>query len=330
MQNQLPHQPNRSCAVTSSSFHLPIIYHHRQHGLRGRLSPCATDAAEDSGHQIAPTSIAPKWRQVVRRVANTDWHAARCTGYQRPSSPRGRDDIVASARGATRDEQRAACDLTLRLSAEVSPASICIGLPSSATANARSGCTADIAVWTQRVTAGRGRNASSTCAVTRAASARIRPSLLALRPASLGNAPCRHNDAFSTYRFYPLRLRQSRAPCQAPLAYPQMLLSAITPPGRTTCFATCHTALSYQSNQKENHRQPNLQSLNSAVPTAYRLVSARALVAHRYNLYLASMSQSRSLVLVTPQPTTVSWVDLNTYLFAVPSSKPSGTRSCRH
>lgn len=249
----------------------------------------------------------------------------------RPSAPRGRRYAAASLHGAARDDRRTACDARDISHSESSSALICTARSSSVSPRPRSGYAADVWGRRQRVTAERGRNASSPRAVTRGASGRIDPIILALRPANHESAPCRSNDAFPQYRFYPLRLRQSRAPCLAPLAHTQMSLSATTQPGRPTHFAVCRTALPFQSTQEENHRPSNLQyQCRRAEQTAYRLAPARALVAHRFNLYLASMSHPRSSVLVTPQLTTVSRVDLNTYPFVLPSSKQSRTGRCRH
>ena len=78
------------------------------------------------------------------------------------------------------------------------------------------------------VTAEGGRIAAAIGAVTRRALTENTAVFLALRANNDGNLQCQHNDAFSNTPNYPWRLRFSRAPCQAPLAYAQRILAALT------------------------------------------------------------------------------------------------------
>jgi hypothetical protein len=315
--NQLPRYPNRRSAVTSSSPNPASHCHLERRGFPGHSSLREADATL-AARRLTPSASWTPLRPLVRecyRASTPPDHGRHALMHQAEFIGRACAFSTLMASLTAEGLHALADTVDLRL----------------ADARQHRALAVAAAYSRERVTARRGRPASSKRAVTCGTAIRIVPISLALPPDIRANAACRNNDAFPQYRFYPLRLRQSRAPCQAPLAHTQRLLSATTQPGRETRFTVCSTALPYQSTQEENHPPSNLRyRCRSAAQIAYRLAPARALAARRFMLYLASMSQPRSSVLVTPQLTTVSRVDLNTYLFVAPSSKQSRTGRCRH
>jgi hypothetical protein len=165
-------------------------------------------------------------------------------------------------------------------------------------------------------------------AVTRGAVTENAAVFLALRANNYGNLQCQHNDAFSNTPNYPWRLRFSRAPCQALLAYVQRIL-AVSTKDETMLTSEPLFVLSFHTDIKENHPQPRLiVYVDSADWTAHRLTVSRALVAQTI-LAQASMSQLRSVVLVTPRFATVNRVGLNTYRHSRLSSKHPVVKRCQ-
>jgi len=170
-------------------------------------------------------------------------------------------------------------------------------------------------------------------AVTRGTWARERLIFNALRQPMPELAACPARDAFRAHRIHPWRLRFSRTLGRGFVPAPlQALVPAPTRWGPTTPHRGCRVVPLYSPLTEEIVRCLDaLSSTEGAEWTAYRPTPARALRAQRISL-LASMSQLRSVVLVTPLFATASRVDLNTYRFAGPSSKqpkPPRSHRCR-
>ena len=141
-------------------------------------------------------------------------------------------------------------------------------------------------------------------------------------------APCRGNAAFDGRYFKRDDCALSRAQRRADSAPLQVLVPAPTRWGLTTSHRGRRTPFSYALSMKEKYRCLNELSFDGAVWTARRSAPARILVI-RFLYHLASMSQLRSTVLVTPLPAAACRLDHNTYRFFGMSSKHRRTNRCR-
>ena len=150
-----------------------------------------------------------------------------------------------------------------------------------------------------------------------------------LRATSSGNAVCRGNAAFAGMNLMRDDCALSRAQRRVDSAPWQVFVPAPTRWGLTTPHRGRRKAPLFSLSTEEKHRCLNEMSSDGAVWRASRPAPARALVAHAV-FDLASMSQLRSTVLVTPLCATACRLDLNTYQHFRMSSKQSfRARECR-
>ena len=140
--------------------------------------------------------------------------------------------------------------------------------------------------------------------------------------------PCRGNAAFAGRYLKRDGCALSRAQRRADSAPWQVLAPAPTRWGLTTPHRGRRTAPLYPLSTEEKYRCLNEMSSDGAVWTACWPAPARVLVT-RFVYHLASMSQLRSTVLVTPLCATALRLDLNTYRSFGLSSKRSEATECR-
>ena len=141
-----------------------------------------------------------------------------------------------------------------------------------------------------------------------------------LRATSSGNAACRGNATFAGMNFKRDDCALSRAQRRVDSAPWQVFVPAPTRWGLTTPPRGRRIAPLYPLSSEEKHRCSKKLLSDGAVWTAYRPAPARVLVT-RFAYHLASMSQLRFTVLVTPLCATAPRLDLNTYLTFGLSSK---------
>jgi hypothetical protein len=140
---------------------------------------------------------------------------------------------------------------------------------------------------------------------------------------------CRGDAAFAGMDFKRDDCALSRAQRRVDSAPLQVQVPAPTRWGLTTPPRGRRMAPLYPLSTEEKHRCLNEMSSDGAVWTACWPAPARVRVT-RFLYRLASMSQLRSTVLVTPLCATACRLDLNTYLTFGPSSKQSfRARECR-
>jgi hypothetical protein len=137
------------------------------------------------------------------------------------------------------------------------------------------------------------------------------------------NAACCGNDAFDGMNLKRDDCALSRTQRRVGSAPLQALVPVPTRWGLTTPHRGRWTAPLYPLSIDEKYRFSKKLSSDGAVWTAYRSAPARVLET-LLHFYLASMSQLRSSVLVTPLCATAPRLDLNTYrLFGTSSPMPT-------
>jgi hypothetical protein len=149
-----------------------------------------------------------------------------------------------------------------------------------------------------------------------------------LRAADSGNAPCRGNAAFDNRNLKRDDCALSRTQCRVSSAPLQAYVPAPTRWGLTTPHRGRRMVPLYPLSIEEKHRCSKKLLSDGAVWTAYRPAPVRVLETLFY-FYLASMSQLRSSVLVTPLCATACRLDLNTYQLFGMSSKQLRESRCR-
>ena len=140
--------------------------------------------------------------------------------------------------------------------------------------------------------------------------------------------PCRGNAAFAGRYLKRDDCALSRAQRRVDSAPWQVFVPVPTRWGLTTPHRGRRMAPLFPLSSEEKHRCLNETSSDGAVWTAYWLAPARVPVT-RFLYHLASMSQLRSSVLVTPLSATAPRLDLNTYRLFGMSSKQPGATECR-